>query len=45
MLDAILAGDGEAAERVMHEHIHRVIAFHARSSGASGSKRRAAKGR
>jgi DNA-binding GntR family transcriptional regulator len=45
MLDAILAGDGETAERVMHEHIHRVIAFHARSLGTPGSKRRAAKGR
>jgi DNA-binding GntR family transcriptional regulator len=45
MLDAILAGDGETAERVMHEHIHRVIAFHARWSGSPGSKRRAAKGR
>jgi DNA-binding GntR family transcriptional regulator len=43
MLAAILAGDGETAERVMHEHIHRVIAFHARSSGAAGTKRRAAK--
>ncbi len=40
---AIVAGDGETAERVMHEHIHRVIAFHARSSAATGSKRRRAK--
>jgi DNA-binding GntR family transcriptional regulator len=28
--DAILAGDGDTAERVMYEHIHRVIAIHAR---------------
>lgn len=28
---AILAGDGAAAERVMYEHIHRVIAFAART--------------
>ena len=40
---AIVAGDGETAERVMHEHIHRVIAFHARSSAATGSQRRRAK--
>jgi DNA-binding GntR family transcriptional regulator len=45
MLDAILAGDGETAERVMYEHIHRVIAFHARWSAAPASKRRAAKSR
>jgi DNA-binding GntR family transcriptional regulator len=32
MVDAIVAGDGAAAERVMYEHIHRVIAFHARGS-------------
>lgn len=30
MVDAIVAGDGAAAERVMYEHIHRVIAFAAR---------------
>jgi DNA-binding GntR family transcriptional regulator len=43
MLAAILAGDGEAAERVMHEHIHRVIAFHARSSGGAAAKRQGTK--
>jgi DNA-binding GntR family transcriptional regulator len=46
IVDAIVAGDGEAAERVMHEHIHRVIAFHARSSAAAdGRKRSSAKRR
>jgi DNA-binding GntR family transcriptional regulator len=45
LLTAILAGDGETAERVMHEHIHRVIAFHARSSGAGTAKRRTPKAR
>jgi len=42
MVDAILAGEGETAERVMHDHIHRVIAFHTRSSGARAPKRRRA---
>jgi DNA-binding GntR family transcriptional regulator len=41
IMAAILAGDGDAAERVMHEHIHRVIAFHARSSAAPPASRRA----
>jgi len=45
MLAAILAGDGEAAERAMHEPIHRVIAFHARSSGSGAAGRRVAKTR
>ena len=45
MVTAILAGDGDAAERVMYEHIHRVIAFHARGSAGSGARRRASKGR
>ena len=45
IVDAILAGDGESAERVMHEHIHRVIAFHARSTGGPGRKRTAARTR
>lgn len=35
ILAAIRAGDGETAERVMHDHIHRVIAFHARSARVS----------
>jgi DNA-binding GntR family transcriptional regulator len=43
MVEAIVAGDGETAERVMHEHIHRVIAFNARSSGAATAKRRGPK--
>jgi len=43
ILRAILEGDGETAEHVMHEHIHRVIAFHARSSAPHGSRRRATK--
>ncbi len=45
ILNAILANDGETAERVMYEHIHRVIAFNARSSGSNIRKRSAAKGR
>ena len=45
ILEAILAADGDTAERVMHEHIHRVIAFHARDSAASGPKRRRATAR
>jgi DNA-binding GntR family transcriptional regulator len=46
ILAAILAADGDTAERVMHEHIHRVIAFHARSSAQSGVRTRArARGR
>jgi DNA-binding GntR family transcriptional regulator len=45
MVDAILAGDGDTAERVMHEHIHRVIAFHARDSAEPRVERRALKGR
>jgi len=32
MLDAIVAGDGATAERVMYEHIHRVIEFAARDA-------------
>ena len=32
MLDAIVAGDGATAERVMFEHIHRVIEFAARDA-------------
>jgi DNA-binding GntR family transcriptional regulator len=40
MVQAIIAGDGDTAERVMHEHIHRVIAFNRRSSGAAGTKGR-----
>ena len=38
MVDAILAGDGYTAERVMHEHVHRVIAFYARD--LAGTARR-----
>jgi DNA-binding GntR family transcriptional regulator len=45
IMNAILAGDGESAERVMHDHIHRVIAFHARSSADSAPKRRTGKPR
>ena len=36
ILRAIAAGDGATAERVMHDHVHRVIAFHVRSSAAAG---------
>src|SRR5207253_10353638 len=43
MLAAILAGDGEAAERVMHEHIHRVFRFQARSTGATPASPRGAR--
>lgn len=45
ILEAILAADGDTAERVMHEHIHRVIAFHARDSAAAGPKRQRAAAR
>ena len=34
MLEAIVAGDGATAERVMYEHIHRVIQFAAREAQA-----------
>jgi DNA-binding GntR family transcriptional regulator len=40
MLAAIVAGDGETAERVMHGHIHRVIAFHARDTATRQPARR-----
>jgi DNA-binding GntR family transcriptional regulator len=42
MVDAIVAGDGETAERVMHEHVHRVIAFYRRDSGGPSAKRKRA---
>jgi DNA-binding GntR family transcriptional regulator len=46
IMAAILAADGGAAERVMHDHIHRVIAFHARSSAPPVARPRTlAKGR
>jgi DNA-binding GntR family transcriptional regulator len=43
MVDAIVSGDGDTAERVMHEHIHRVIAFNARCERAARAKRRSAR--
>jgi DNA-binding GntR family transcriptional regulator len=45
MVEAINDGDGDAAERVMHEHISRVIAFHARWTGGVATKRRSSKAR
>lgn len=41
IMAAILAADGDTAERVMHEHIHRVIAFHARSTAPAPTRERA----
>ena len=35
IVDAIVAGDGATAERVMYEHIHRVIEFAARDARAA----------
>ncbi|HVA85517.1 MAG TPA: GntR family transcriptional regulator [Candidatus Saccharimonadales bacterium] len=35
IMEAIAADDGETAERVMHEHIHRVIRFAARTDGGT----------
>jgi len=34
MLEAILDGDGDRAERIMHDHIERVIDFHAEQEAA-----------
>jgi DNA-binding GntR family transcriptional regulator len=40
VMAAISAGDGAAAEQVMHDHIHRVIAFHGRVSGQVAARQR-----
>jgi len=45
IVEAILAGDGEAAERVMHEHVHRVIDFLARQAPEEPAGRRRARRR